>query len=196
MQLHERTCGGFRLSPKPPTRWDEGSSSRCSRRKREAQSCLSTAVQQYSLTPTASRKSTKTIKWTRRAIRRRTRRFQSKKRPVEKGRFRLAESDCIRNGLDYRCTFSGTHFPGRRGFFLRFRPRGKHSTRQSIAAHVWIPAELHGGALDNKRRWEGNLFKELGSASLWPRKFTENPAELHGGALHIQRRREGNYSRS
>ena len=101
MQLHERSFGGFRLSPKPPTRWDEGSPSRCSRRKREAQSCqpIPTAVQQYSLTPTASRKSTKTIKSTRLTIRRRTRRIQSKKSPVEKGRFRLAESDRIRNGL-------------------------------------------------------------------------------------------------
>ena len=53
--------GGFRLSPKPPTRWDEGSPSRCSPRKREAQSCqpVSTAVQQYSLTPTSSMKRTK-----------------------------------------------------------------------------------------------------------------------------------------
>ena len=104
MQLHERSFGGFRLSPKPPTRWDEGSSSRCSRRQRQAQSCkpISPAIQQYSLTPTASRKSTKTIKSTRLTIRRRTRRIQSKKSPVEKGRFRLAESDCIRNGLEAR----------------------------------------------------------------------------------------------
>ena len=47
---------------------------------REAQSCqpISTAVQQYSLTPTVSRKSTKTIKSTRLTTTR-TRRFQSKK---------------------------------------------------------------------------------------------------------------------
>ena len=110
MQLHDRSFGGFRLSQKPPTRWDEGSSSRCSRRKREAQSCqpISTAVQQYSLTPTASRKTTKTIKSTRLTIRRRTRRFQSKKSPVEKGRFRLAESDCVRIGL--RSLFSRNVF--------------------------------------------------------------------------------------
>ena len=90
----------FRLSPKPPTRWDDGSSSRSSRRKREAHSCqpISTAVQQYSLTPTASTKSTKTTKSTRLTIRR-TRRIQPKKCPVEKGRFRLAESDCVRNSL-------------------------------------------------------------------------------------------------
>ena len=91
MQLHERSFGGFRLSPKPPTRWDEGSSSRCSRRKREAQSCqpILTAVQQYSLTPTAStnRKSTKTIKSTRLTIGRRTRIIQSKKIPDKKGPF-------------------------------------------------------------------------------------------------------------
>ena len=64
MQLHERSFGDFRLSPKPPTRWDEGSSSRCWRRKRQAQSCqpISPAVQQYSLTPTASRNSTKNYK--------------------------------------------------------------------------------------------------------------------------------------
>ena len=81
VQLRKRSFGGFRLSPKSSTRWDESSSSRCSRRKREAQSCqpISTAVQQYSLTPTASRKSTRTIKWTRLTIRRRTRRFQSKR---------------------------------------------------------------------------------------------------------------------
>ena len=49
VQLHERSFGGFRLSPKPRNRWDEGSSSRCSRRKREAQSCqhISTAAQKY-----------------------------------------------------------------------------------------------------------------------------------------------------
>ena len=101
VQLHESSFGGFRLSPKPSTRWDEGSSSRCSRRKREAQSCqpISPAVQQYSLTPTASRKSTKTIKSTRLTIRRRTRRIQSEKSPVENGPIRLVESDCIRNGL-------------------------------------------------------------------------------------------------
>ena len=89
MQLHERSIGGFRLSPKPPTRLDEGSSSRCSRRKRDAQSCqpISTAVQQYSVTPTASRKSTKTIKPTRLTIRRRTRRIQPKKSPVERAVF-------------------------------------------------------------------------------------------------------------
>ena len=59
--------GGFRLSPKPPTRWDESSSSRCSRRQRETQlptdfACCTAVLPQYSLTPTASRKSTKTIK--------------------------------------------------------------------------------------------------------------------------------------
>ena len=100
VQLHERSFGGLRLSPKPPTRWDEGSPSSCSRRKREERSWqpISTAVQQYSFTPTASRKSTKTIKSTRLTIRRRIRRIKSTKSTVEKGRFRLAESDCIRNG--------------------------------------------------------------------------------------------------
>ena len=100
MQLHERSFGGFRLSSKPPTRWEEGSSSRCSRRKPEAQSYqpISPAVQQYFLTPNASRKSKKTIKSTRLTVR--TGRIQPKKSPVEKGRFRLAESDCIRNGLN------------------------------------------------------------------------------------------------
>ena len=58
-----------------------------------------TPIQQYSLTPTASRRSTKTMKSTRVTIRRRTRRIQSKTSPVEKGRFRLAESECVRNGL-------------------------------------------------------------------------------------------------
>ena len=73
-----------------------------SERAPEAQSCqpISTAVQQYSRTPNASRKSTKTKKCTRLTIRRRTRRFQSKTNPAEKGRFRPAESDCIRNGTD------------------------------------------------------------------------------------------------
>ena len=72
------------------------------RTKHRAANRFSTLIQQYSLTPTASRKSTKTIKSTRLPIRRRTRRIQSKKSPVEKGRFRLAESDCIRNGLSYQ----------------------------------------------------------------------------------------------
>ena len=78
VQLHKRSFGGFRLSPKPPTRWDEGSSSRCSRRMREAQSCqsISTAVQQCTLTPTAPRKSTKTIKSTRLTIRSRSPRWR------------------------------------------------------------------------------------------------------------------------
>ena len=81
VQLHERSFGGFRLSPKPPSRWDKGSPSRCSRRKREAQSYqrISPAVHQYSLTRTASRKSTKTIKSTRLTIRRRTIRISRKK---------------------------------------------------------------------------------------------------------------------
>ena len=39
VQLHERSFGGLQLSPKLPTRWDNGSPSRCSRRQREAQSC-------------------------------------------------------------------------------------------------------------------------------------------------------------
>ena len=97
MQLHEHSFGGFRLNPKPPTRWDEGSSSRCSRRQREAQSCqpISPAVQQYSLTPTASRKSTKSIKSTRLTIRRRTiweessRKKSSRKGPFSTGGIRL-----------------------------------------------------------------------------------------------------------
>ena len=127
MQLHERSFGGFRLSPKPPTCWDEGSSSRCSRRQRETQSCqpISPAVQQYSLTPTASRKSTETIKSTRLTIRRRTRRIQSKKSPVEKRRFRLAEFDCIRNGLTAGLKFL-LKFEARRSasifFFLHLTP--------------------------------------------------------------------------
>ena len=102
MQLHKRSFGGFRLRPKPPTCWDEGSSSRCSRRRRDALSCqpISPVVQQYSSTPTASRKSTETIKSTRLTIRRRTTTIQSKKIPVKKGRFRLPESGCIRNGLN------------------------------------------------------------------------------------------------
>ena len=75
---------------------DEGSS----RAKHIAANRFSTAIQQYSLTPTASRKSTKTLESNRLTIRKRTRRIQSKKIPVEKGRFRLAEFDCIiRNGL-------------------------------------------------------------------------------------------------
>ena len=75
VQLYERSFGGFRLSPKPPTRWDEDSSSRCSRRERVGQSCqpISTAVQQYSLKPTASRKSTRIKKSTRLTIRIRNR---------------------------------------------------------------------------------------------------------------------------
>ena len=99
VQLHESSFGGFRLSPKPPTRWNEGSPSRCSRRNREAQSCqpISTAVQQYSLTRTASRKSTKTIKSARLTTRRRTGRIRSKKisrrkRPFSTGGIRLCKN--------------------------------------------------------------------------------------------------------
>ena len=62
------------------------------RAKHRAANRVSSVIQQYSLTPTVSRKSTRTIKSTRLTIRR-TRRIQSKKSPVEKGRFRLAESD-------------------------------------------------------------------------------------------------------
>ena len=59
-----------------------------------------TAIQQYCLTPTASRESsTKTIKSTRLTIRRRTRKTQTKKSQVEKRRFRPAEPDCVRNGF-------------------------------------------------------------------------------------------------
>ena len=90
VQLYERSLNGFLLS-KSSTRRDERSSSRCSRRKREARSCqpISTAVQQYSLTPTACRNSKKTTKPARLAIRR-TRNTQSRKSPVGKGGFRLA----------------------------------------------------------------------------------------------------------
>ena len=69
-----------------------------------------TAVQQYSLAPTASRKSTKAIKSTSLTMRRRTRRIQSKKSPVEKGRFRLAESDCVSNGLIDKPKYNNIRF--------------------------------------------------------------------------------------
>ena len=88
------SSGGFRLSPTPPIRLNEGSS----RAKHRAANRFWTAIQLYFLTSTAFRKSTKTIKSTRLTIRRRIRRIQSKKSPVEKGRFQLAESDCVRNG--------------------------------------------------------------------------------------------------
>ena len=103
MQLPVRGFGGFRLSPKPPTRWDEGSSCRCSRRMREAQSCqpISTAVQQYSLTPTASRKSAKTMKSTRLTTdgKKKDQKIPAEKKSGQKNRFRLAEPDCVRSGL-------------------------------------------------------------------------------------------------
>ena len=144
MQRHERSFGGFRLSPTPPTRLDEGSSrvkrallarnarstlgrrfvtrearvARGERAKHRAANRVSSAIQQYSLTPTASRKSTKTIKSTRLTVGRKDTRIQSKNSPVEgpfstggirlykkgpkKARFGLQsknKSDCVRNGL-------------------------------------------------------------------------------------------------
>ena len=106
MQRHERSFGGFWLSPNatnPLGRRFVASEARVAREERakhKAANRFSTAIQQYSLTPTAStnRKNTKTTKSTRLTIRR-TRRIQSKKSLVEKGRFRLAESDCVRDGL-------------------------------------------------------------------------------------------------
>ena len=101
------------------------------RAKHRASNRFWTAIQQYSLTSTASRKSTKTIKSTRLTISRRIRRIQSKKSPGGKGRFRLAQSDCVRNGLRVvsndqtkfpkSCYFgkkSWQHFPKRRQNFL------------------------------------------------------------------------------
>ena len=101
VQLHER---GFlwRLSAKPKATNSLGRGfvePLLAKKARSTELNISTAVQQYSLTPTASRKSTKTMKSTRLTIRTRTRRIQSKTSPVEEGRFRLAESDCKRNGL-------------------------------------------------------------------------------------------------
>ena len=108
MQRHERSFGGFRLSP-TPTRGFVAREARVAREERakpRAANRFSTAIQQYSLTPTASRKSTKTIKSTRLTIRRRTRRIQPKKSPVVEGRFRLAEPDCVTNGLIHAPPFS------------------------------------------------------------------------------------------
>ena len=73
---------------------------------RRAANPFSTAIQQYSLTPTASRKSTKTVKSTRLAIRRRTRRIQSKKDRVRNGlsvntNIKLRES--LLPGTKYKC---------------------------------------------------------------------------------------------
>ena len=85
---------GFRLSPTPPTRLDKGPSRAkhallAKNARSTAESCqpifdCHTAVQQYSLTPTASKKSTKTLKSTRPTIRRGTRRIQWEKNPAEK----------------------------------------------------------------------------------------------------------------
>ena len=51
VQPHERSFGGFRSSSKPPTRWDEGSSSRCPRRKRENHRAANRFRLLYSSTP-------------------------------------------------------------------------------------------------------------------------------------------------
>ena len=137
MQLHERSFGGFRLSPKPPTRWDEGSSSRCSRRQREAQSCrpISPCVQQYSLTPTASRNSTKTIKSTRLTTddkkdqKNPVETKSSRKGPFSTGGIRLHKkwpSSVIRFSVDYR---SNLKCHSRLFFFHHFLLCG--STRSS-----------------------------------------------------------------
>ena len=100
MQRHECSFGGFRLSPTPPTRLDDGLSRAkhvaCGKRtKHRASKRLSTAIQQCSFTPPASRNSTKTTKSARLTIRRGSRTIQSKKSSVEKSRFQLTESDCI-----------------------------------------------------------------------------------------------------
>ena len=102
MQLHERTKL-WRLSAKPKaTNWDEGLSSRCSGRKRETQSRqpISTPVQQYSLTPTASRKSTKTIKPTRLTRTEERPESSRKKKQSKRAVFDWRNPTvCIRNGL-------------------------------------------------------------------------------------------------
>ena len=67
------------------------------RAKHRAANLLWIAMEQYSLTSTASRESTKTLKSTRLTIRRSKKEQKNpiEKSPVEKGRFRLAESDCV-----------------------------------------------------------------------------------------------------
>ena len=68
---HEGSFGGFWLSPTPPTRFGGRSSrvARGARTEHRASNRFSTAIQQYSLAPTASRTSTETLKSTRRTIR-------------------------------------------------------------------------------------------------------------------------------
>ena len=104
MQRHERSFGGFRLSPTPPTRSDESSS--CAKHALLAENARSTEfptdlrLPHSGTPPTASRKSATTMQWTR-LTRRRPRRIQSKQSPVKKGRFRLTKSDCIIIGVKH-----------------------------------------------------------------------------------------------
>ena len=143
MQLHERSFGGFRLSPKPPTRWDEGSSSRCSRRKREAQSCqpISPAVQQIVLTHTNRLwEEHKNYNSDSTDDKKKDGRIQSNKSPVKKGRLRLAESDCIRKGLKNgvslcknvptRAFFLTQNSPSPHLRFMHLHTKTKHANRR------------------------------------------------------------------
>ena len=47
--------------------------------------------------------------------------------------------------------FFGMLLFGGRGFFLRFRLRGKQRVRLYITTHVWIPAELHGACSEHSK---------------------------------------------
>ena len=112
VQRHKRSFGGFRLKFNPLGRGFVARETRVAcgeRAKHRAANWFSTVIQQYSFTPTTSRKSTNTIKSTRLTIQQQQttnegpeessrKKVQSKKILVEKGHFLLAESDCVRNG--------------------------------------------------------------------------------------------------
>ena len=51
--------------------------------------------------------------------------------------------------------------PAAEGFFSHFRPRGKLACHGYIMKHVWISAELRGGAWRIKRRLAGSIWQGI-----------------------------------
>ena len=85
----------------------------------------------------------------------------SRKKP-----FSTDKSDCIRNGLTH--LFLLWHGVLRRPvfFFSHFGLRVQQGGPRYITMHVWIPAELRGGALSIQCCRDGSFFRGLCSASL------------------------------
>ena len=99
MQRHKCSFGGFRLSPTPPTRSDEGSSRvmHALLAKNARSTELSTDFRlPYSTAPSHQPPLGRARNY---KIGSTDDKKKDQKNPVEKRRFRLAESGCIRNGL-------------------------------------------------------------------------------------------------